>query len=162
MTVVKEHIGRSAACDAPIDASLRANAAGIDAIIDDLVSPAPETLDGRIESIIGALNGLCARFEALADEARSIGLLVARLGEGRRKAIGLPQLMANPIFRETTGNVSRREKEILSHLLSGKSNREISRELSISEKTVKNHLWKLYRKLGVRNRTQLFHHLIST
>ena len=70
--------------------------------------------------------------------------------------------MANPVLRGGPSNVSRREKEILSHLLGGKSNREISRELAISEKTVKNHLWKLYRKLGVRNRTQLFHYLIST
>lgn len=162
MTVVKEHTGRSAACDEPIVASVRANAAEIDAIIDELAPPAPEPFDEGIEAIVGALNGLCARFEALADETRSIGLLVARLGEARRKAIGLPRLMANPAFRGDAANVSRREKEILSHLLRGKSNREISRELSISEKTVKNHLWKLYRKLGVRNRTQLFHRLIST
>jgi hypothetical protein len=31
----------------------------------------------------------------------------------------------------------------------------------ISDKTVKNHLWKIYRKLGVENRTQLFHLLIT-
>ena len=56
--------------------------------------------------------------------------------------------------------ISRREKEILINLLWGRSNKEISLELEISEKTVKNHLWKIYRKLGVKNRTQLFHHLI--
>jgi DNA-binding NarL/FixJ family response regulator len=162
MTVVKEYAGRSAAYDAAVGASPRANPVGLDAILDDLAAPVPDPFDERIEAVIGALNGLCARFEALADEARSIGLLVARLEEGRAKAIGLPRLMANPAFNGGPSNVSRREKEILSHLLEGKSNREISRELAISEKTVKNHLWKLYRKLGVRNRTQLFHYLIST
>jgi DNA-binding CsgD family transcriptional regulator len=162
MTVVKEYAGRSAACDAPVDASPRANPVELDAILDDLAAPVPDPFDERIEAIVGSLNGLCARFEALADEARSIGILVARLEEGRAKAIGLPRLMANPVFRSGASNVSKREKEILSHLLGGKSNREISCELAISEKTVKNHLWKLYRKLGVRNRTQLFHHLIST
>jgi DNA-binding NarL/FixJ family response regulator len=162
MTVVKERAPRAAAGETPVDASPAGGLAGIDAIVGELVSPTPHALDERIETIVGALNGLCARFEALADEARSIGLLVARLGEGRSPAIGLPRLMASPAIGGTSANVSRREKEILSHLLRGKSNREISHELSISEKTVKNHLWKLYRKLGVRNRTQLFHHLIST
>ncbi len=162
MTVVKEYAGRSAASRASVDSSPRANQAEVDAILDELAAPAPAPLDERIEAIIGALNGLCTRFEALADEARSIGLLVARLGDGRTKTIGLPRLMANPVLRGGPSNVSGREKEILSHLLGGKSNREISRELAISEKTVKNHLWKLYRKLGVKNRTQLFHYLIST
>ncbi|MFA4947020.1 MAG: helix-turn-helix transcriptional regulator [Candidatus Krumholzibacteriia bacterium] len=162
MTVLKEYTGRSAACDATVGTSPRANPVGLDAILDDLAAPVPDRFDESIGTIIGALNGLRARFEALADEARSIGLLVARLGEGRAKAIGLPRLMANPVFSGGPPNVSRREKEILSHLLEGKSNREISRDLAISEKTVKNHLWKLYRKLGVRNRTQLFHYLIST
>ncbi|MCX5752404.1 MAG: helix-turn-helix transcriptional regulator [Candidatus Krumholzibacteria bacterium] len=162
MTVVKELTGRSSAYDAPAGASPREIPVELDAILDDLAAPVRGSLDERIETIIGALNGLCARLETLADEARSVGLLVARLGEGRERAIGLPRLMANPVFRSGASNVSKREKEILSHLLRGKSNREISQELSISEKTVKNHLWKLYRKLGVRNRTQLFHHLIST
>ncbi|MCK4235958.1 MAG: response regulator transcription factor [Candidatus Krumholzibacteria bacterium] len=56
--------------------------------------------------------------------------------------------------------VSRREKDIIYQLLEGKSNREISEGLCISEKTVKNHLWKIYRKFEVKNRTQLFHKLI--
>jgi DNA-binding NarL/FixJ family response regulator len=162
MTLVKEHAGRSTAGDGSLGASSRANPAGLDTILDDLAAPTRDSHDERVEAIIDALNGLCAKFEALADEARSVGLLVARLGEGRTNAIGLPRLMANPAFRSGASNVSRREKEILSHLLRGKSNREISQELAISEKTVKNHLWKLYRKLGVKNRTQLFHHLIST
>ena len=162
MTVVKEHAVRSAASHASAGTSHQANPAAIDAILDDLAAPVPAPLDERIEAIVGALNGLCARFETLADEARSIGLLVAQLGDGRTKAIDLPRLMANPVLRGAPSNVSGREKEILSHLLGGKNNREISRELAISEKTVKNHLWKLYRKLGVRNRTQLFHYLIST
>ncbi len=50
-----------------------------------------------------------------------------------------------------------REKEVLVQLLGGKTNREISRELRIDEKTVKNHLWKIYKKMSVNNRTQLLH-----
>ncbi len=53
--------------------------------------------------------------------------------------------------------ISSREKEVISQVCDGKTNREISEILRISEKTVKNHLWKIYRKLGVKNRTQLLH-----
>ncbi len=57
--------------------------------------------------------------------------------------------------------LSRRELEILYHLIQGKQNKSISKELGISEKTVKNHLWKIYRKFGVENRTELFNLLIQ-
>ncbi|HYG72686.1 MAG TPA: LuxR C-terminal-related transcriptional regulator, partial [Actinomycetota bacterium] len=39
-------------------------------------------------------------------------------------------------------------------LAEGKSNRDISRALFLSEKTVKAHLAAIFRKLGVTNRTQ--------
>ncbi|GAF26712.1 DNA-binding response regulator [Moorella thermoacetica] len=47
-----------------------------------------------------------------------------------------------------------REREILIHVSLGKSNREIARELFISEKTVKNHLTHIFHKIGVSDRTQ--------
>jgi DNA-binding NarL/FixJ family response regulator len=48
---------------------------------------------------------------------------------------------------------TRREDEILRLLAEGCSNTEIARRLSIKEPTVKSHLWRLYRKIGVRSRT---------
>ena len=50
--------------------------------------------------------------------------------------------------------LSPREKEILSHLFAGRSNKLIARELSIAEATVKVHLKSVLRKIGVENRTQ--------
>ncbi|WP_258361055.1 response regulator [Moorella sulfitireducens] len=47
-----------------------------------------------------------------------------------------------------------REREILAQVSRGKSNREIARELYISEKTVKNHLTNIFHKIGVSDRTQ--------
>lgn len=47
-----------------------------------------------------------------------------------------------------------REREILAQVSLGKSNREIARELFISEKTVKNHLTNIFRKIRVNDRTQ--------
>jgi len=37
---------------------------------------------------------------------------------------------------------------------SGNTNKEIAKKFFISEKTVKNHLNHIYRKLGVKNRAQ--------
>ena len=51
-------------------------------------------------------------------------------------------------------NLTQRELDILALLAEGKSNREISRQLYLSEKTVKAHLAAVFRKLGVTNRTQ--------
>jgi DNA-binding NarL/FixJ family response regulator len=47
-----------------------------------------------------------------------------------------------------------REVDILSFLAEGNSNREISKALFLSEKTVKAHLAAIFRKLGVTNRTK--------
>jgi DNA-binding NarL/FixJ family response regulator len=51
-------------------------------------------------------------------------------------------------------NLTQRETDILALLAEGKSNRDISRSLFLSEKTVKAHLAAVFRKLGVSNRTQ--------
>ncbi len=50
--------------------------------------------------------------------------------------------------------LTRRESDVLQLLSKGSSNREISRHLFLSEKTVKAHLAAVFRKLGVTNRTQ--------
>jgi LuxR family maltose regulon positive regulatory protein len=50
--------------------------------------------------------------------------------------------------------LSGREHEILQLVAAGKSNRRIAQELYVSVGTVKTHLNNLYRKLGVRSRTQ--------
>ncbi|KAB2671735.1 MAG: response regulator transcription factor [Verrucomicrobia bacterium] len=51
--------------------------------------------------------------------------------------------------------LSRREHEILDHLLRGFANKEIATRLSISVFTVKNHLRHIYEKLHVRSRTEV-------
>jgi len=51
--------------------------------------------------------------------------------------------------------LTRREKVIISYLMQGWRNREISTHLSISEQTVKNHLRTIYDKVGVSDRLEL-------
>jgi len=51
-------------------------------------------------------------------------------------------------------NLTRREMDVLEMLVKGNSNRDMAEAMFISEKTVKNHLTSIFRKLGVKDRTQ--------
>ena len=62
--------------------------------------------------------------------------------------------VAQSIDSTGTEALSERESVVLEAVARGLSNREIGRELWISEQTVKFHLRNLYRKLGVSSRTE--------
>ncbi|MEL7173076.1 MAG: LuxR C-terminal-related transcriptional regulator, partial [Pseudomonadota bacterium] len=51
-------------------------------------------------------------------------------------------------------SMSERERQVLSGLCRGLSNKEIARELDLQEVTIKLHVKTLCRKLDARNRTQ--------
>jgi DNA-binding NarL/FixJ family response regulator len=53
--------------------------------------------------------------------------------------------------------LSKRQKQLLVMLDRGLSNRDIAGSLSISEHTVKVHLWRLFRRLNVKSRSQASH-----
>ena len=52
--------------------------------------------------------------------------------------------------------LTRREQTILKLLLEGQDNPTICGELTITDNTLKKHILNIYRKLGIRNRVQLF------
>lgn len=53
--------------------------------------------------------------------------------------------------------LSKRQKQLLVMLDRGLSNRDIAEQLQISEDTVKVHLWRLFRRLNVKSRSQASH-----
>lgn len=55
--------------------------------------------------------------------------------------------------------LSKRQKQLIVMLDEGLTNREIAESLGISEHTVKVHLWRLFRRLGVNSRTQTLHYV---
>jgi DNA-binding NarL/FixJ family response regulator len=55
---------------------------------------------------------------------------------------------------EIAPSLTERELEVIKALAQGKSNREIARDLDISEKTVRNHASNIYKKLHIFDRTQ--------
>jgi two-component system vancomycin resistance associated response regulator VraR len=56
--------------------------------------------------------------------------------------------------RENIEELTPREQEILQHLVKGLTNKEISSATNLAVDTVKTHLRNIFRKFGVKNRTQ--------
>jgi len=61
---------------------------------------------------------------------------------------------ADPSGGPPGGAFTPREIEVLRRLVTGRSNKEIGRELGLQEITVKLHVRNIFRKLGVRNRVE--------
>ena len=58
---------------------------------------------------------------------------------------------------QPTEKLSKRQKQLLVMLDKGMSNRDIAVAINISEHTVKVHLWRLFRRLNVKSRSQASH-----
>lgn len=65
----------------------------------------------------------------------------------------LSGIMSN-MCDEKVGVLSNREKEVLGLLAHGLTNRDIAKTLYLSEKTVKNHLNNIFKKINVTDRTK--------
>jgi DNA-binding NarL/FixJ family response regulator len=64
--------------------------------------------------------------------------------------------LANKVWsKDGNEHITDRERDVMKYIVKGYSNIEISEELGLSEKTVKNHVASLIHKLKVRNRTQI-------
>jgi DNA-binding NarL/FixJ family response regulator len=57
--------------------------------------------------------------------------------------------------------LTRREQEIVPLVAQGLTNRDISSRLGLSEHTIKNHLFRIYEKLGISSRVELILYAIS-
>jgi DNA-binding NarL/FixJ family response regulator len=67
-----------------------------------------------------------------------------------------PLLVAKPaMLVNVNAPLTRREHQIIHVLSEGVTNKEIGRRLGLTEGTVKVHLHRIYRKLGIANRTVL-------
>jgi DNA-binding NarL/FixJ family response regulator len=75
----------------------------------------------------------------------------------------IERVSSNPgrIFPAGRVSFTDREKEVLELLVAGRSNKEIGAALGIEERTVKAHVAKLMRKVGVQNRIALSVHAIT-
>jgi DNA-binding NarL/FixJ family response regulator len=68
-----------------------------------------------------------------------------------------PSTSTAPSYIDSTASIEQlteREREILTLVARGASNRQIAENLYLTEGTVKNHMSNILSKLGVRDRTQ--------
>jgi DNA-binding CsgD family transcriptional regulator len=68
-----------------------------------------------------------------------------------------PKIVAERLHRrlQKDYNLTEREVDVANLIRGGLTNRQISEELNIAEGTVKTHLWNLFQKLQVSNRTMI-------
>ena len=76
------------------------------------------------------------------------------IGHVLRRFLGGEPAVEAPI---SVQKLSKRQKQLLILLDKGQSNRDIAETLQISEHTVKVHLWRLFRRLNVKSRSQAGH-----
>ncbi|MFI7678435.1 response regulator [Actinophytocola sp. NPDC049390] len=72
------------------------------------------------------------------------------------------RLLAEGEAHPGAAELTARERDVLAQVARGRSNREIARVLSLSEKTVKTHVSAILGKLGVQDRTQAALHAVRT
>ncbi len=108
--------------------------------------------DAPTERLLNAvhrtLNGESPLDQELA--ARSL----RRLAEERKQNVPEVRKPRNPLRETLRERLTPREKEVLQLLASGQTNQEIAQTLWISKGTVKVHVERIIRKLGVSDRTQ--------
>lgn len=118
------------------------------------------------------LRALAAGAKGYVDEAASPAEFVQAIRVVHQGSVWAPRrVMSIFIDRVTSApgkifpagrvNFTDREKEVLELLVAGRSNREIGQALQIEERTVKAHVAKLMRKVGVQNRIALSVHAIT-
>ena len=64
------------------------------------------------------------------------------------------RLIARDVDKEKIESLTKRELEVLIQVASGMFNKEIATNLNISERTVKNHISNIFKKIDVLDRTQ--------
>jgi DNA-binding CsgD family transcriptional regulator len=58
-------------------------------------------------------------------------------------------------FREENRDLSPRQKRVIELVAEGLTNRDVAEQLGISPGVVRNHLYRIYDKVGISNRVEL-------
>jgi DNA-binding NarL/FixJ family response regulator len=117
------------------------------------------TLPDAVVALIGrAAAGATPAPVAVAPADQSLGAievaLLGRLGQGEilLRFVGDGEPEADGALKDRL-NISEREAQVLTWIAQGKSNRDIADILGLSPRTINKHLERIFRKIGVENRT---------
>jgi ATP/maltotriose-dependent transcriptional regulator MalT len=144
----------------------------------DMIRIRAEHLDALLAEDAEALGRSSGDFEAMgawllgAEAAATAAVLLRRGGDPRRAAAAEVRAAAlarnchgaiTPALRavETQALLSAREIEVAALAAAGLANKEIAAKLTVSVRTVENHLQRVYEKLGVARRADLAQALTS-
>jgi NarL family two-component system response regulator LiaR len=107
-------------------------------------------------SVVGAVKAGAIGYLLKDTESEELrrAIKAAAAGQVQLSPAAAARLMREVRVPETTETLTERETDVLRSLARGLANKEIARELGISEKTVKTHVSSVLVKLGVRSRTQ--------
>lgn len=96
-----------------------------------------------------------------ADQAeREHARTEARYGFRRIGASAWAARLQPSVHSEEIGRLTDAERRVLEEVARGLTNQQIARRLHLSTKTVANHLYRAYRKLGVSSRTEATRHIL--
>jgi DNA-binding NarL/FixJ family response regulator len=118
------------------------------------------------------LKALAAGAKGYVDEAAAPAEFTQAIRIVHQGSVWAPRRVLSMFIERVTSSPGRifpagrvvftdREKEVLELLVAGRSNKEIGAVLGIEERTVKAHVAKLMRKVGVQNRIALSVHAIT-
>lgn len=118
------------------------------------------TVHNEVEYLLKAVDigvdGYILKESESAELKRAINLVVN--GESYIQPRLIPmlnnRLMARDSDKDKVELLTQRELEVLTQVASGMINKEIATSLCISERTVKNHISNIFRKIDVSDRTQ--------
>ena len=114
------------------------------------------TVHNEIEYLLKAINmgvdGYILKDSESTELKKAIETVVS--GESYIQPKLIPSLSAQDEAKGKIEDLTSRELEILIHVANGSLNKEIAKKLDISEQTVKNHMSRIFKKIGVCDRTQ--------
>lgn len=120
-------------------------------------------LCGKIREVSAATRVLlisgAGRMTAAAARAAGASGFISKESDAREvvaavRAVGLGMTLFTPKAQQPDPLLTEREREVLTLIAAGSTNREIAEKLYLSPHTVKEHTSALYRKLQARNRAE--------
>ena len=107
-----------------------------------------------LDALRAGARGILPRSASLEDMLKAIHVVRDRQIWAPKSVVARALDMLSGVHA-SDGQLTPREREVMNHLLRGLSNREIAERAAISQATVKAHVTSIFRKLSVRDRTQL-------
>jgi DNA-binding NarL/FixJ family response regulator len=115
--------------------------------------------DEAVDDVLTVLDAGARGYALKSDSSAEIATALRRTAQGKRY---VTPALADVVGRHPSGGtpsllrvLSERETEVFRLACEAMTNAEIARELCISKKTVETHLYRIHKKFGVRNASEL-------